>query len=98
MGGSGGADSPERVYFFTAPVDGTLVVSTDNDLTDFDTAVSIRTACDDATSEIACNDDLSTTNTRSTVSFDVVEGQTYFVLVEGHDQDRGRVETSFVLE
>ncbi len=77
--------SPDFVYEFTAPADGTVTV----DLTSpaapdgFDTVLYVReAACDDAAAQIGCSDDNGSTR-RSTVVLSVTSGETYYIFVDG---------------
>ena len=52
--GGVGADA---VYYFVAPTAGTYVFDTCNAATTLDTILSVRSACDDIATELACADD-----------------------------------------
>ncbi len=82
--GSAESSAPEVVFELTAPEDGVIIASTANAGTDFDTVVYVLGACDDASTEIACDDDGGGQGP-SVVSFDAVAGQTYFIVVDGYD-------------
>ena len=63
---------------FTAPASATYVVDTCA-MTDGDTVLSVLTACGDASSEIACDDD--TCDLRSEVAFEAIAGNEYYFAV-----------------
>lgn len=80
-----GAVGAEAIYSVTVPegLTADLLVTTDLPGSgSTDTILYVRRACADSGTELACNDDLSASNLRSSVEVrDVVEG-TYFVFVE----------------
>ncbi len=77
----GGAGA-EDVYLLHLEKPKTVVASTDNDLTTYDTVVYIRGAmCSDPASEIGCNDNVSMLDTRSSVEAALQPG-VYFVVVD----------------
>ncbi len=73
---------PELVYQFTSPESATVTIQVwpwfDTDYT-----VSVRTACDESASEVACVNKWGQTFNSETLSFEAVSGQTYFVVVDG---------------
>jgi hypothetical protein len=54
--GSCGGAGPEAMYLFSMPVAGTVTFSTCNSDTHADTVLYVRSACDDAGTELGCND------------------------------------------
>ncbi len=74
------SDGPETVYSFTATAAGTLCARTFG--SSYDTVLYVRTACTDAASEVACNDD-ATFSQQSQLAFTAVAGQQYFFFVDG---------------
>lgn len=81
--GCGRGGSPERVFAFTAQGNGLLTASTAD--SGYDTVLYVRTACDDPASEIACSDDRGVFDTSSSVTFNVENGRTYYLFVDGYD-------------
>ncbi|HWU87378.1 MAG TPA: PPC domain-containing protein, partial [Kofleriaceae bacterium] len=82
-GGGGGA--PAYAYLLTLTEPKVLVASTDYPATTTDTVLDLRgQMCSDPTAEIACHDDVGTSNTRSTLVAPVMPG-IYYLIVEGHD-------------
>jgi hypothetical protein len=79
---------PEQVFAFTPASTNTFVVRTDVAATHIDTIVSVRDACT-ASSELACNEDVSATDLRSSLIFNGVAGQTYFVVVQASSNTSG---------
>lgn len=72
----------ELVYTFQAPADGTAVIHVTAFWGDF--AVSVRSACDDPKTELACANDVGPDDFEpESVGVPVVKGQTYYVLVDG---------------
>ena len=79
-----GLDSgPEVVYAFTAPANGTYVVSTLGSA--IDTILSVRSNCGAPNSELACNDD--SVGLTSEVQFDGRAGVEYALIVDGYGQN-----------
>ena len=76
-----GTSAPELVYSWYALATGT--VTADFTGSSYDTVVSVRTACGDVTSQVACNDDRAFLDTDSAVVFDAIEGEQYFIHVDG---------------
>ncbi len=84
-GSCGGADSPEVVYALTVDLPlASLTLDTDNTTTGFfDTVLYVREGvCDSTTAQVACNDNISSFNTHSAVTFTPTVGETYFVFVD----------------
>ena len=80
-----GEDSgaPAIAYLVKVEMAGSMVATTNLPDTTADTVIDIRSVqCALATSEVACNDDVTTQIFSSTVQTDVVPG-TYFVIVKG---------------
>jgi hypothetical protein len=67
----------------------------DTEGSDFDTVLSVRTACDDAASEVVCNDD--TDGPTSSVAFDAAPGRDYFVIVDGFGDSAGATVLNYTL-
>jgi hypothetical protein len=80
-GGGGGVAARAYVFQVTAPT--VFVASTGDALTDFDTVLDLRQAnCQDPTAEVACHDDISTSNDASTITKAIGPG-TYYLIVSG---------------
>ena len=80
----------DDLLVFTAPATATYLVSTDHEVTGFDTLLFAFTDCyADVDSELACNDDISEDNTNSEIAFEASEGQEVFVAVEGYESTGG---------
>jgi hypothetical protein len=71
------------VYAFTAPANGTYVVSTLGSA--IDTILSVRSNCGAPNSELACNDD--SVGLTSEVQFDGRAGVEYALIVDGYGED-----------
>jgi hypothetical protein len=71
----------EIVYSFTAAATETLSFSLDNAI---DFGITVRTACDDIGTEIACEDELFGGDGEEVLDVDVEEGTTYFVIIDGY--------------
>ncbi|KAB2906679.1 MAG: hypothetical protein F9K40_06205, partial [Kofleriaceae bacterium] len=71
----------EAAYVVTVTERETLVATTDDPATTADTVLYLRRSCTSTTSELACNNDLGATNTRSTLTVTVDPG-TYFLIVD----------------
>lgn len=88
--------SPDVAYLFTAAADGPVVFSTNNPGTDYDTALYIRSTCEDpgADALIACNDDVDPAAEvyTSWVGLDAEEGVSYYVIVDGYGGEEGAFE------
>lgn len=75
-------EGPEQVYTFQ--LDLPAEVAFDTGGTAMDTVLSVRTACDDAASELRCDDDGSDLGLASRVEFVAEAGVRYYVIVEGY--------------
>jgi|GEM_PF-1354017 len=73
----------EHAYLFVVDRPVTLVASTESGTT-ADTVLYVRTNCLQAATEVACNDNVSPTNTRSRLTVDLQPG-TYYLVVDGRD-------------
>jgi cysteine-rich repeat protein len=75
----------DDLLVFTAPASATYAVSTDHEITSFDTLIFAFTDCyDSGNTELACNDDVAT-GTNSEILFDATEGQDIYIAVEGYE-------------
>ena len=86
----GGGGAPERVYALTL-VEHSIVNAT---LQGFDTVLAVRGTCDDAESEIACNDDVELGNPSSSLVDLRLAPGTWFFVVDGFGVNSG----DFVLD
>ena len=83
--GSCGGSGIEDVYELRLTEAKVVVASTDNPGTTIDTVMYIRSAdCTNATMEVACNDNVSATDTKSTLTESLLPG-TYYLVVDTHD-------------
>lgn len=86
-GSCGGGSATETVHAMV-PMDldlQSLTFSTSGPMTSFDTVLYVREAsCGDSTAEVACNNDISSTNNRSEVTFTPTMGSFYYVFVDGN--------------
>ena len=80
---SGGGGSPDHALRWTAPSAGTFVFDTLG--SSFDTVLYLITSCTGEMMPLGCNDDLSDTDLRSSVTATVTMGQELVVVVEGFD-------------
>jgi cysteine-rich repeat protein len=87
--GEGSPGAPEAVFAVTPNDSGLMIASTDNGLTDFDTVLYVLGACDDPTSELACNDDVAQGVTTSEVVWQATAGTTYYIVVDGYEAAGG---------
>ena len=87
----------DDVYTLTVTEDTTVIVTTDNVGTDYDTTLYVREACTDPGSEIACNDDVGGEILSSAVFFDAVEDITYYIIVDGYADSVGAYELSLTV-
>ncbi|MEO5728927.1 MAG: DUF4215 domain-containing protein, partial [Byssovorax sp.] len=85
------ADAPDRVYALTATANGFLTANLARSQTTFDSVLYLTTACSDngPTQDVLCNDSYDPQNQAilnggEVVSVRVQQGQTYFLLVDGH--------------
>ncbi len=75
---------PDLVYALNVPASLTSVtVSSDNAMTTYDTALYVRDNVCATGTEVACNDNVSGGDTKSTVTWTPMAGHTYFVFVDG---------------
>lgn len=72
---------PELIHAFAPTIDATLDVSLSSDFGD-DFSLSVRTACGDVASELACTHD-GTTAVDQVLSIPVVKDQTYYLFIDG---------------
>ena len=84
-------DGPEVVFAFATEAAGTVCVDTQGSA--FDTVLTVRRdPCEDAASEIACNDDRGDDfDTTSQVDFEAMAGMTYFIVVDTFAGESGEV-------
>ncbi len=80
-GRCGGVRGGERVYALHVDRPGRVVATTVHEDTEVDTVLYVRRACDDADSELVCNDDIAVGDPLSTVRFDADPGL-YFLVVD----------------
>jgi hypothetical protein len=82
-------------YRWQAPASGTFSFTTDNPLgvaSNFDTVLAVYTGSSvGALTVVAKNDDISSSNARSTVQFNAVAGTTYQIAVDGYNADEGNI-------
>ncbi len=72
-------DGPELRLAFTAQANKELIISTEG--SSLDTVLSLRSQCQDATSELACNDDANG-QPSSGLQWSVVRGERYSLIVD----------------
>ncbi len=84
-----GGGAPEDVYSLTVTEDTTIIVSLENENTDFDTTLYVRSSCTDPGSEIACNDDSPNGGLESALFFEALKDETYYIFVDGYDTASG---------
>ena len=77
------AAAPDLVYVVVPGADGTLVLSLTSE---WDGGLYVRTTCDDAGSELACQDVLGD-NATEVLQLAVTAGTTYYVYVDGYTSD-----------
>ncbi|MCB9530027.1 MAG: hypothetical protein H6701_16855, partial [Myxococcales bacterium] len=84
-------DGPEVVFAFTPDVAGDVCVSTAGSA--FDTVLTVRRdPCEEAGSEIACNDDVGDGfDLSSRVGFAAMAGMTYYIVVDTFEGESGAV-------
>jgi hypothetical protein len=76
----------EDVYELRVTSPKVVVATTDSTATTVDTVLYIRGAdCQNNTSELTCNDDISTSNQRSTVTKSITTPGTYYLVVDMKD-------------
>ena len=76
---AGGARSPDRVYALDVPQRSRMRIRQQSN---HDGVLYVRTQCDDATTEIACNDDF--VDTQRSLITSVVDPGRYFVYTDGY--------------
>jgi hypothetical protein len=76
-----GAGAPDRVYTFTLAQQ----TSIDAQSTGFDTGLYLRSACDDAGAELACNDDDDPPGELGSRVTATLDPGTYYLVVDGFD-------------
>ncbi|NEP89273.1 MAG: S8 family serine peptidase [Okeania sp. SIO2C2] len=83
-------------WSWTAPNDGTLIVNTGG--SDFDTILAAYTGSSLSNlTEIDSNDDSVNYGLQSEILFDVVEGETYNIAVDGFNGDFGNINLELIL-
>jgi len=80
--GSCGGNGPELALVYTATRAGRVVFSTIDPGTTFDTVLYVRSTCEDAMTELGCNDDAGGT-LQSSATVDVSVGTVVYVFVDG---------------
>lgn len=86
---SAGAEVVHRLVLGDADVPVTLTATSDLDGTGYDAVLYVRRACDDAETELGCDDAGSNGDT---VTFDAAEAGVYYVIVDSHDGGSGSYE------
>jgi hypothetical protein len=81
----GGARGPEQVVVLTLDERSDVSLVVEN--TDYDTVLFVRQVCDDAATELGCNDD--TNGLASALSLPGLEPGDYFVMLDGYDRSAG---------
>ncbi len=82
-----GTSGPESFFSVTPPFTGDLGIMVSS-MTDF--SISVRSTCGDANSELVCNNYKSKGLLPETLAFPVVQGTTYYVMIDGvKDADFG---------
>jgi hypothetical protein len=80
------SSASDQVFYLYVPTTRTGTLTTCNTVTDFDTVLHLRSVCDDATTELACNDDASgctlSTAGASTITRGFSPGL-YYVVADG---------------
>jgi|JI10StandDraft_1071094.scaffolds.fasta_scaffold03329_6 hypothetical protein len=74
----------ETVYVVRVDEPVTMEASTDSGTTNYNTVLYVREACRDDATELACNDDISATNSKSKLTVDLTPG-VYFLVVDARD-------------
>ncbi len=72
----------EVAYVISIAQPMTLVATTDFPGTSFDSVLYVRRACTEASTQVACSDDVGGTNTRSSLTASLTPGS-YFLIVDG---------------
>jgi hypothetical protein len=95
-GNDGGARAPEVVYVLRlATAVSNVQISTDNAQTNYDTLIYVRAGCRGA--EIACSDDIASSNNRTDVSTGPLPPGDYHVFVDGFGRRSGTAEVTIVV-
>ena len=81
----------EHIFRVTPTFSGDLTASVSNPGTNYDAVIHARNACNSQNSEIACDD------TPGTITFPVVQGQTYFIFVDGYSTNEGNYELTLTM-
>ena len=81
----GGARGPEQVVVLTLDERSDVSLVIENN--DYDTVLFVRRVCDDAATELACNDDAN--GVASALSLPALEPGDYFVVLDGYDRSAG---------
>lgn len=81
-------NGPEQTYTLTASARTGVVIDTEGTSTSFDTVLSVRRMCDDARTEVLCDDDTGRGATSSIRA--VLDPGTYAVLIDGVSGQNGR--------
>jgi hypothetical protein len=100
------ASAPDRIFKWTPARSGRATADTCNTQVRFDTVVYVRSASSTGT-ELACSDDVPgcatgdpssyATSHGSRISFDVVAGQSYYLVVDGYSGSTGGSTGDFAL-
>src|SRR5262249_45106000 len=72
----------ETAYVFTLDHPVTMVATTDGPGTTLDTVLYVRRSCTQASTELACNDDIGSEDTASSLSLELTPG-TYYLIADG---------------
>ncbi len=90
--------SPDVVFVYTAAEDGPVVFSTNNPGTDYDSAMFVRSTCEDPGPDalLDCNDDVDYNGgiLASWVGINGVAGESYYVFIDGYGGEEGAFELS----
>ena len=88
--GACGGTGPEDVYELRIQHPKVVVASTNMGATSADTVVYLRTEqCTDAQMELACNDDVSGADHRSSITYSVSQPGTYYLVVDNKTSTAG---------
>lgn len=91
-GSCAGNGAPDRVYAFTLD----RQTAIDATLTGYDTALHLRSACDDAGTELACNDDSDPPGDFGSRLEQVLEPGSYALIVDGFGDNSGSYQLTVV--
>lgn len=81
-----GGGGSERAYELRITQPKVVVATSDSVGTTADTVIYLRSAdCQNPGSELACNDDISTTNDKSSITKAIMTPGTYYLVVDAHD-------------